>query len=555
MRPSKGSGGPASVTHRGSRVNTMHNRPAWLTTTIHFAIALLIGTLLGSIVQTQMNLAALQQMGVDIPVMQRLTTTLGDLVRFAPVYAALFSVGFVISQVAALWISRRLWNGHHRPVLCALSAMAALWATFHIVNHFAPMPTLIAATRTAAGMIAMLISAGIAGVVLGLLRGTRPQRAPARAANTMAVVILAAGTAGLAPTTEALAQPETADYRIDIVAEGLEHPWSLAFLPDGRMLVTERPGRLRLLSAEGETLNASLEGVPEVFASGQSGLFDVLLSPDFEQDRTLFLAYSCGTQAANHTCLSRARLGNDGLEQVEEIFRVDMAKRGDAHFGGRLAWLSDGTLILTLGDGFDYREQAQNTGNHIGTIVRLNADGSVPADNPFVDDDTARPEILSYGHRNVQGLVVDSDDRIIMHEHGPKGGDEINIIIPGGNYGWPVATTGLDYTGARVTPFDEYPGMQSPLYEWTPSIAPSGMTLYDGALFPQWQGNLLVGALVDREVRRVTLSDDGTQAEDVEGLFGELDERIRDVRTGPEGAIYLLTDNPEGRVLRVMPAD
>lgn len=533
----------------------MRNRPAWLTTVIHFAIALLTGTLLGSIVQTQMNLAALQQMGVDISVSQRLVTTLGDLLHFSPVYAALFAVGFIVSQLTALWISRRCWNGHHRPVICALSAMAALWATFQLVDYVAPMPTLIAATRTTAGMGAMLASAGIAGVVLALLRSPDRQRSLDRAANTMAMALLAAGVGGMAPASEALAQPqsEPADYRIETVAEGLEHPWSLAFLPDGRMLVTERPGRLRLLSAGGETLTASLEGVPEVFASGQSGLFDVLLSPDFEQDQTLYLGYSCGTQAVNHTCLSRAHLGDAGLEQVEEIFRVDPAKRGDAHFGGRLAWLSDGTLILTLGDGFDYREQAQNTGNHIGAIVRLNPDGSVPADNPFVNDDTARSEILSYGHRNVQGLVVDEEDRIIIHEHGPKGGDEINLITAGTNYGWPIATTGLDYTGARVTPFDTYPGTQPPILEWTPSIAPSGMTRYDGALFPRWQGDLLIGSLVDREVRRVTLSADATQAEDVEGLFGELDERIRDVRTGPEGAVYLLTDNSEGRVLRVMP--
>ncbi|GHC25401.1 hypothetical protein GCM10010082_17840 [Kushneria pakistanensis] len=533
----------------------MRNRPARLTTVIHFAIALLVGTLLGSIVQTQMNLAALQQMGVDIPVAQRLSTTLGDLVTFSPVYAALFSVGFVVSQGVALWVSHRLWNGRHQPVLCALLAMVALWATFHLVNHFAPMPTLIAATRTTAGMVAMLLSAAIAGVVLALLRDADHRRVSSGTTSTMVVALLAAGVGGMAPASKAMAQPEAADYRIETVSEGLEHPWSLAFLPDGRMLVTERPGRLRLLSAEGDTLTASLEGVPNVFASGQSGLFDVLLSPDFAQDQTLFLAYACGTPSANHTCLSRARLDDAGLEQVEEIFRVDMAKQGDAHFGGRLAWLSDGTLILTLGDGFDYREQAQNTGNHIGAIVRLNPDGSIPADNPFVNDDTARPEILSYGHRNVQGLVVDGEDRIIAHEHGPKGGDEINIITAGTNYGWPVATTGLDYTGARVTPFEEYPGMQSPLYEWTPSIAPSGMTRYDGELFPQWQGDLLVGALASKEVRRVTLSEDATQAEDVEGLFGELDERIRDVRTGPEGTVYLLTDNPEGRILRVMPAE
>ncbi|SPJ32861.1 PQQ-dependent sugar dehydrogenase [Kushneria phyllosphaerae] len=531
----------------------MRKRPVWFTTVVHFAIAVLVGTLLGSIVQTQLNLAALQQMGVDISMGQRLATTLGDLATFSPVYAALFSVGFVASQIIALWISRRYCDGRHRLALCTLSAMAALWMSFHLVDYFAPMPTLIAATRSAAGMAAMVLTAGVAGAVLAWLN--RTGRHSARTASSATMALFMIGAAGITSAPDALAQQEVArEYQIETVAEGLEHPWSLAFLPDGRMLVTERPGRLRLLSAEGETLTASLAGVPAVFASGQSGLFDVLLSPDFEQDRTLFLAYACGTQAANHACLSRARIGETGLEQVEEIFRAQPAKQGNAHFGGRLAWLADGTLILTLGDGFDYREQAQNTASHIGSIVRLNPDGSAPADNPLVDNDNARPEILSYGHRNVQGLVVDGEGRIITHEHGPKGGDEINLIVQGGNYGWPIATAGLDYTGARVTPFEEYPGTQPPLLEWTPSIAPSGMTRYDGTLFPQWQGDLLIGSLVDHEVRRVTLSEDTTQAEDVEGLFAELDERIRDVRTGPEGAIYLLTDNPEGRVLRVMPA-
>ena len=533
----------------------MRNRPAWLTIGIHFLAALLVGTVLGSVAQTQMNLAALQQMGVEIPITQRLATTLGDLMRFGPIYAALFAPGFIVSQALALLIARRLWRGHHRPIVCALAAMVALWTTFQLVDLIAPMPTLIAATRTTTGMAVMLLSAVVAGVVLGCLRGADRQHAPGRAAGTMAMALLATGMAAMLPTSEAGAQTRTTDYRIETVAEGLEYPWSLAFLPDGRMLVTERPGRLRLLSAEGETLIASLDGVPKVFASGQSGLFDVLLSPRFNQDRTLFLAYACGTQDANHGCLSRARLGENGLEQVEEIFRAQPAKRGNAHFGGRLAWLSDGTLILTLGDGFDYREQAQNTANHIGTLVRLNPDGSAPADNPFVGNDTARPEILSYGHRNVQGLIVDDNDRIIIHEHGPKGGDEINLIRPGSNYGWPIATTGLDYTGARVTPFETYPGTQPPMLEWTPSIAPSGMARYDGALFPQWQGNLFVGALGNREVRRVRLSENATQAEEVEGLFGELGERLRDVRTGPEGALYLLTDSAKGRVLRVVPAN
>ncbi|MFC0267814.1 PQQ-dependent sugar dehydrogenase [Kushneria aurantia] len=546
----------------------MRHWPAWSVTTVHLLIAMLVGIALGSIVQTQFNLAALQQIGAEISMAQRLMTTLEDLITFAPVYALLFSPGFLISQGVALVLSRMMFSGRYPVALCGLLAMAALFTTLVLVNHFAPIPTLIAATRTIPGTLAMVVSAGIAGVIMALLQRHRP--APAHRVNAkapLALLLPALGAFGFSLNSEALAQAESAPaYRIETVAEGLEHPWSLAFLPDGRMLVTERPGRLRLLSAEGATLNPSLTGVPEVFASGQSGLFDVLPSPTFAQDRQLYLSYACGTIAANHTCLARATLGENGLEQVEELFRVEPAKQGNAHFGGRLAWLADGTLIMTLGDGFNYREQAQNLSNHIGSIVRLNPDGSVPDDNPFVaggepqgslnqlSDAPPRPEIYSYGHRNLQGLVVDNNDRIITHEHGPRGGDEINIITAGSNYGWPVTTHGLDYSGAHITPFETYPGIQPPLYQWTPSIAPSGMTRYDGELFPEWRGDLLVGSLVNREVHRIRLSDDHRQAEDVEGLFGELEARIRDVRTGPDGALYLLTDSPEGRVLRVTPA-
>jgi glucose/arabinose dehydrogenase len=333
---------------------------------------------------------------------------------------------------------------------------------------------------------------------------------------------------------------------------GLEHPWSLAFLPDGGALVTERAGRLRLVSGNWELTREPIAGVPTVFNDAQAGLFDVLLSPDFEADQTLFLAYACGTAAANHLCVARGQLQGMALKDVVEIFRAKPAKQGSAHYGGRMAWLPDGTLIVTLGDGFDYREQAQDLSSHLGKIVRLNPDGTAPADNPFVDREDALPEIYSYGHRNVQGLVYDSvEGLLISHEHGPRGGDEINIIEPGHNYGWPVITHGIDYTGAMITPFVEREGMEQPLLHWTPSIAPSGMTRYRGELFPDWQGNLLVGALADRSVHRVTL--EGRQASDVETMLEELGERIRDVATGPEGAVYLLTDSADGRVLRLLP--
>lgn len=336
-------------------------------------------------------------------------------------------------------------------------------------------------------------------------------------------------------------------YRLDTLAEGLEHPWSLAFLPGGGMLVTERAGRLRVIEAGGVLRAEPVAGIPRAHVAEQAGLFEVALSPDFVSSRHLYLSYACGDEAANNTCLARARFTGSMLADVRTVFEAQPKKRGNAHYGGRIAFLPDGTLILTLGDGFDYREQAQVPGNHLGTIVRLNADGSVPGDNPFGN------AVWSYGHRNVQGIVYDDvSGRLLSHEHGPRGGDEINIIERGLNYGWPVATFGLDYSGARISPYDTLPGTVAPVFQWTPSIAPSGLALYRGELFAQWRGDLLVGALVAKAVYRVRLG--AGQASEQERLFGEMGERIRDVRVGPEGAVYLLTDSARGRVLRVLPA-
>jgi len=513
-----------------------------------FITALVVGSVLGGVVQTQFNLQALEGLGVEISVATRLETTVQDLINFAPLYAILFGVSFLCSQGAAALVARlsgipgRLW-------LYPLAAMVGLWVTLKIVDSLAPMPTLIAATRDISGLIAMLLTAGLAGWLFAVLVARAAQGSKGGSSALVGALVIAGGL--VLPDSGAIAD-EAPGYQVETVAGGLEHPWSLAFLPDGGMLVTERPGRLRMISEDGELMQEALEGVPDVFASGQAGLFEVLPAPDFEQSRMVYLSYACGTEQANHTCLARGELGENGLDNVSEIFRMQPAKQGAAHYGGRLAWLPDNTLVLTLGDGFDYREQAQRPQNHLGSIVRLNPNGSVPDDNPFAGHDSYRGEIYSYGHRNVQGLVYDREqDRLIAHEHGPRGGDEINVIRPGANYGWPVTTHGLDYTGARVTPFKEKEGIEPPLLHWTPSIAPSGMSLYDGDLFPQWRGELLVGALVTRQVHRVTL--ENGQATEVGTLFGELDERIRDVVTGPDGAVYLLTDSADGRVLRVTP--
>jgi aldose sugar dehydrogenase len=353
----------------------------------------------------------------------------------------------------------------------------------------------------------------------------------------------------LALATLALHAVADADYELTTVAEGLELPWGLAFLPDGEMLVTERPGRLRRIAADG-SVSAPLAGVPPVFFRGQGGLLDVALHPQFADNDLVYLSYAHGDARANGTRVARARLGTTGLESLEVIFTVTPSKDTPQHYGGSMAFMADGTLLLTTGDGFDYREEAQNLGSLLGKTIRLGDDGSIPPDNPFVGRADAMDAIWTYGHRNPQGLVIDPETKAVyQHEHGPRGGDELNLLRAGRNYGWPAITYGLDYSGARVSPFTEQPGMEQPLLQWTPSIAPSGLTIYRASEFTEWQGDLFVGALVDREVRRLRLRD-GDVVEQ-EALFSDLGERIRTVRVGPDGHLYLVTDSAQGRVIRV----
>ncbi|WP_417567026.1 PQQ-dependent sugar dehydrogenase [Marinobacter sp.] len=513
-----------------------------------FLAALMAGVILGSVVQTQLNMLALQELGIPIDMATRLFATAHDLLNFGPVYAILFGAAFLPSQAVAAGVLR-VTGPHVRGLVFALAAAAGLWAALAAADALAPMPTLIAATRSQAGLAAMLGTAALAGWLFARLSASRLRSEGSHSATSMALCCLVVGVAW--PYGSAKAQSEM-NYSVETVASGLERPWSLAFLPAGGALVTERPGRLRRISDAGRLLEAPITGVPAVFNDGQAGLFEVVLSPEFSENRMIFLSYACGTRSANHLCVAKGRLEGEALEGVTEIFRATPAKYGNAHYGGRMAWLPDSTLVVTLGDGFDFRERAQDLSSHLGKIVRLNPDGIVPGDNPFFGREGVLPEIYSYGHRNVQGLLYDPvEDRLIAHEHGPRGGDEINLIKPGNNYGWPVITHGIDYTGALVSPFTEREGMEQPLLYWSPSIAPSGMTRYWGDLFPAWRGSLLVGALADRSVHRVEL--DGLRAKDSETLFKELNERIRDVVSGPEGAVYLLTDSPEGRVLRILP--
>lgn len=340
-------------------------------------------------------------------------------------------------------------------------------------------------------------------------------------------------------------------YRVVTVAEGLEHPWGLTFLPDGRMLVTERPGRLRIVSADGK-VSPPVEGLPPIAPVGQGGLLDVVLHPNFAENGLVYFSFAEPGPGGQGTAVSRGRLEGNALKDVQSIFSQKPKLSGGHHFGSRLVFAPDGTLYISMGDR-GRKERSQNRRNHQGTIARVNDDGSIPKDNPFVNSADALPEIYTWGNRNVQGMALNPWTGVVWaQEHGPKGGDEVNILKSGANYGWPAITYGIDYSGAIISDKTHMEGMEQPVLHWTPSIAPSGMAFYDGDKFPQWKGDLFVGALKDRHLRRVDL-DENMKVVGQEQLLLELRERIRDVRMGPDGFLYVLTDSPEGRVLRLEP--
>jgi glucose/arabinose dehydrogenase len=359
----------------------------------------------------------------------------------------------------------------------------------------------------------------------------------------------------LSPISATAQTSSAGNLTLETVARGLEHPWSLAFLPDGKMLVTERPGRLRIVTRDGK-ISPPVSGVPPVRASGQGGLHDVVLDRDFASNRTIYFCYAEPASGGGRTAMARARFTDDEvgkLHDVKVIFRQEGPLSSGNHYGCRIVQGRDGNLWLTLGDHFTYRDDAQNLANHLGKIVRVTPDGAVPRDNPFVGRNGARPEIWSYGHRNSQGAALHPQTgKLWEHEHGPRGGDEVNIPLAGKNYGWPVIGYGVDYSGAKIHEATAKAGMEQPIKYWVPSIAPSGMAFYTGDLFPNWKGSLFVGALAGQSLVRLEL--DGETVTNEERLLGDLNARIRDVRQGPDGAIWLATDSSDGRIIRVTPA-
>jgi len=357
-----------------------------------------------------------------------------------------------------------------------------------------------------------------------------------------------------AQITKAPVQQSPRPVKAETFAKGLVHPWGLAFLPDRRLLVTERPGRLRLLSREGEVLSP-IGGVPEVYASGQGGLLDVALAPDFTSSRLIYLSFAEPRGGGkNGTSVARGRLAatdsGGRLEDVQVIFRQEPAYASSHHFGSRLVFMPDGSLFVTAGERFSQREEAQNPGNHIGKLMRLLPDGSAYAGNPKRPG--WRPEVWSIGHRNVQAAALNpASGRLWTIEHGARGGDEVNIPEAGKNYGWPVISYGRNYDGSKIGVGTHKADMEQPVYYWDPSIAPSGAAFYTGALFPDWRGNLFVGALAGQALHRLVLDGDKVVGEEI--LLSDLGARIRDVRQGVDGALWLLTDETQGRVLRLVP--
>ena len=370
----------------------------------------------------------------------------------------------------------------------------------------------------------------------------------------LAMAALCLGAVEPLAAAERLGTYETAKQRFHLVkvADGLEHPWGLAFLPDGRMLVTERPGRLRIVDG-GKLVAEPVSGVPEVWADGQGGLLDVALHPDFAENGLVYLSYASpddDDEAA--TAVARGRLVSDRLEDAEELYVALPRDDNGRHFGSRLVF-ADGYLFVTAGDRGD-SDRAQELDDPAGSIIRLHDDGRVPDDNPFVGTAGARPELYSVGHRNPQGMTLEAaTGRIYAIEHGPKGGDELNLIEPGVNYGWPVITYGKSYMGFKIGEGTHKEGMAQPVHYWVPSISPSGLTIYDADRFPAWRGSFFAGALSGELLVRLEVAGGRVVVE--ERMLEDLEERFRDVRQGPDGLIYLLTDHPDGMLLRMEPAD
>jgi glucose/arabinose dehydrogenase len=406
--------------------------------------------------------------------------------------------------------------------------------------------------------VIFIFAAAVTLAASGQARGQSPKQPAAASASRPPVQTEAPNASSQKPSfpgqTRAPQPAQATQFKVETVASGLDRPWALEFLPDGRMLVTEKPGRLRLIDAKGQ-LSKPVSGLPEVHAKGQGGLLDVALDPGYASNGLIYWSYSEPRKGGNGTAVARGRLvtkGEPRVENVQVIFRQQPTFESNLHFGSRLVFAPDGKLFITLGERSlpESRVKAQDLGTTFGKVVRINPDGSIPKDNPFVGKEKALPEIWSYGHRNIQSAALDPQGRLWTVEHGPRGGDELNRPEAGKNYGWPVITYGLEYSGQAVGQgLTVQAGMEQPRYYWDPVIAPSGMAFYAGDKFPEWRGNMLLGGLVSEGIVRLVMDGDRVTAEE----WLALKARIRDVKAGPDGAVYAITDEQDGKVLRLLP--
>ena len=403
------------------------------------------------------------------------------------------------------------------------------------------------------------IVAGSAIAILGATGCTTPVASDASEQPVTEQPVTGQPIAEADPNAEAAGEAALEIQTITVI-DNLEHPWGMVWLPNGDMLITERSGRLRQVK-NGALMPNPVAGLPnDILTENQGGLLDIALHPEFDENRLVYFTYSHGTLSANRTRVARVTFDGTALNDWQVIFEVAQTKPRGQHFGSRLAWLPDGTLLASIGDGGNppvelegelIRQQAQNIGSHLGKIVRVNGDGSVPSDNPFLSDASAAPEVWSYGHRNIQGLAVDSTTgQVWATEHGSRGGDEVNQITGGENHGWPVATHSREYSGGLISPEQSLPGMVDPVVVWTPSIAPSGLAIYRGDRFSGWQGNLLAGGLVSQDIRRIEVDASGRLVNEVSIPIGQ---RVRDVQQGPDGLLYVLTDEANGQLIRLEP--
>jgi glucose/arabinose dehydrogenase len=374
------------------------------------------------------------------------------------------------------------------------------------------------------------------------------------------VIVMLTFTSCSSQSVSSQAVTTVSDIRKVTVVDGLEHPWGIAWLPDGTILITERSGQLRIVR-DGVLDPTPISGVPAVLNFKQGGLLDISLHPRFEENRYIYLVYSQGTSEANRTQVIRGKLNGTTLQNVETIFQVSQTKSDGQHFGSRMVWLPDNTLLVSIGDGGNppielegdlIRKQAQNLNSHLGKVIRINDDGSIPADNPFVNSNNADPAVWSYGHRNIQGMTLNpTNNQVWATEHGARGGDELNQVQAGENYGWPMVTHSREYFGPEISDETSRPGMVDPKVVWTPAIAPSGLAFYNGDRYPAWQGDLFAGGLVSQDVRYIDLDSSGNVLNQQSIDIGQ---RVRDVKVGPDGLLYILTDEDNGQLIRLEPA-